>query len=140
MAPTADLGTIWLQLQRAESQRAKCGRYRAGGSGTKASTGDGLNDGPSKPQVPALSQLVHNVLGQQLDKSMRMSNWTRRPLVAPQVVYAVLDAHCLIRIFECWERQALIDRCIVQRRCSRRVEVDNSAECESYSESATPNR
>ena len=65
-----------------------------------------LANGRAK-QVPGLAALVAETLGLPLDKSMRMSNWKRRPLVSAQRVYAALDSHCLVRIYAAWERQRL---------------------------------
>ena len=59
--------------------------------------------------APGLALLVAETLGQPLDKSMRMTNWKRRPLVQAQAVYAALDAHCLVLLFAAWERERLLD-------------------------------
>lgn len=59
-------------------------------------------------QTPGLSTLVAETFGLPLDKAMQMSNWTRRPLCRPQLHYAALDAHCLVRIFAMWERERLL--------------------------------
>lgn len=56
----------------------------------------------------SLSVLVQKCLGQSLDKSDQFSNWERRPLRDSQLIYAALDAYCLIEVFdvmkECCER------------------------------------
>ena len=50
----------------------------------------------SRYQPVGLSTMVAAVLGKPLDKTMRMSDWSKRPLTAQQRVYAALDAWTLV--------------------------------------------
>ncbi|XP_055612884.1 exonuclease mut-7 homolog [Uranotaenia lowii] len=47
-----------------------------------------------------LSNLVKLCFGKQLDKSNQFSNWAQRPLRKEQLLYAALDAYCLLEIYD----------------------------------------
>ncbi|XP_036319316.1 exonuclease mut-7 homolog [Rhagoletis pomonella] len=54
----------------------------------------GFNSGES------LCVLAEICLGKKLDKSNQCSNWANRPLRHDQIVYAALDAHCLLQVYQ----------------------------------------
>lgn len=51
---------------------------------------------------------MQRCLGKPLDKSNQFSNWENRPLRNEQIIYAALDAYCLMEIYD-----------IVQNQCER---------------------
>lgn len=53
----------------------------------------------------SLGDLVQLCLGKKLDKSNQFSNWENRPLRQEQLVYAALDAYCLIEMYDIIKRQ-----------------------------------
>jgi len=46
----------------------------------------------------SLSKACEFILGKSLAKNERMSDWNQRPLTSTQLVYASLDAHCMLSI------------------------------------------
>jgi ribonuclease D len=50
--------------------------------------------------TPSLSRLVESLLGRSLPKSDRLTDWTRRPLTAPQRRYAAADVAHLLELHE----------------------------------------
>ncbi|KAK3087840.1 hypothetical protein FSP39_011359 [Pinctada imbricata] len=60
----------------------------------------GVNITFTKPPDRGLSELVKQCLGKPLNKAEQMSDWERRPLRQPQIIYAALDAYVLIEVYQ----------------------------------------
>jgi len=66
-------------------------------SPTKERSPSVLSPSSRPPSIPSgLSGLVMTLLGKPLDKRPQCSDWNRRPLRENQLVYAALDAFCLL--------------------------------------------
>lgn len=61
-------------------------------------------DGKKDKNLSGLSKLVLQTLGKPLNKSEQISDWERRPLRPSQVLYASLDAFCLLEIYQVLSR------------------------------------
>ncbi|KAF9111460.1 hypothetical protein BGX27_004912 [Mortierella sp. AM989] len=61
------------------------------------------SDTPADPKMKSipggLSGMLSGLCGYRLDKSQQCSNWEQRPLSAEQMLYAAIDAWCLLDIF-----------------------------------------
>jgi hypothetical protein len=51
-------------------------------------------------KITSLSFVCQQYLGKLLNKSYRLTDWRKRPLNEEQLMYAALDVHCLLGIFE----------------------------------------
>lgn len=113
--PAVDLADYHSKRARQQKSLAKPLAKPHGPGGVTAVGGEPAGGGVTPPPPPkgargaplGLSDLVRLTFGRPLDKTMRMSNWARRPLVPAQITYAALDAHCLVRVFAQWERERL---------------------------------
>ncbi|KAK4362900.1 hypothetical protein RND71_018141 [Anisodus tanguticus] len=70
---------------------------------------------PRKPgrrlskQTKSLATVCQEVLGISLSKELQCSDWSQHPLTEEQMQYAVVDAHCLIHIFEVFKAKVVIE-------------------------------
>ncbi|GLE00682.1 hypothetical protein PINS_up009470 [Pythium insidiosum] len=74
----------------------------------------------------SLSNATARILGKPLDKRMQLSNWDDRPLSQSQMIYAALDAHCLVQIV---------------KQIRRKIKLTSAMECEAiwgYSPGTVP--
>uniref|UniRef100_A0A6M2CWE7 Putative exonuclease mut-7 n=1 Tax=Rhipicephalus microplus TaxID=6941 RepID=A0A6M2CWE7_RHIMP len=58
---------------------------------------------PKVPKVPGhkgLSELTRTLLGLPLNKNEQCSDWENRPLRLSQMIYAAVDAFCLLEVYE----------------------------------------
>ena len=132
VTPHIDIANEWARHSRCE--RVACERraaLHAGCCGTAADSGDahaclqggealdgikrgvegeteaGDLPGGQVKQPTSLSAICAALFGSPLDKAMRMTNWSRRPLAPQQAAYAALDALVLCRVFAELERRRL---------------------------------
>mmetsp|Transcript_41826 Transcript_41826/g.112035 ORF Transcript_41826/g.112035 Transcript_41826/m.112035 type:complete len:138 (+) Transcript_41826:67-480(+) len=74
---------------------------------------------PVQVETGGLSRLVQQVLGLPLDKTEQTSDWETRPLSQSQMIYAGLDAHCLVRVVDAmcpvWKLEQILDEASVSR-------------------------
>eukprot|EP00795_Rhopilema_esculentum_P010416 gene10416-19117_t len=85
----------------------------------------GLTTAPDKEK--GLSQLVKQCLGKPLDKTFQISNWEQRPLSKEQLLYAALDALCLVKIYDVFEDLAAGFQIVITSN-------PNSGTCQSVAE------
>jgi ribonuclease D len=77
----------------------------------------------------SLASVSEHLFAQPLDKTLRTSNWRRRPLTKSQIAYAALDARVTLRVFE-----------ELRRVCEERGIWDEASRAAMLSSDATPKR
>ncbi|XP_023165470.2 exonuclease mut-7 homolog [Drosophila hydei] len=100
-----DLRNVWLELKKRQGVELPFGNVNR--------AGDALTD---------LSMLC---LGKKLNKANQCSNWANRPLRREQILYAAIDARCLLLIYACLSScvpdiNVIIEKCIASNNFLRR--------------------
>ncbi|KAL6992159.1 hypothetical protein U1Q18_010266, partial [Sarracenia purpurea var. burkii] len=58
-------------------------------------------------QIKSLATICEEILGISLSKELQCSDWSCRPLTEEQKAYAASDAHCLLEIFNVFQRKVI---------------------------------
>ncbi|XP_030568998.1 exonuclease mut-7 homolog [Drosophila novamexicana] len=100
-----DLRNVWLELKKRHGVELPYGNVNR--------AGDALTD---------LSMLC---LGKKLNKANQCSNWANRPLRREQILYAAIDARCLLLIYDCLmscvaDINVIVEKCIASNNFLRR--------------------
>ena len=53
-----------------------------------------------KKHTPSLSGICEEILGKPIYKVFQISDWSKRPLLHDQILYAALDAHVLLGLYD----------------------------------------
>ncbi|XP_075992344.1 exonuclease mut-7 homolog [Anticarsia gemmatalis] len=76
----------------------------------------------------SLSSVVQSCFGLPLEKSEQCSNWELRPLRSTQIVYAALDAHVLLEIYEFLQKLCSEQQINFEEICND-VMLENKKKC-----------
>lgn len=77
------------------------------------------NSGDKK--LVSLKHMTTTLLGKPLNKTMQVSNWLRRPLTRPQILYAALDAHVLLLLHSAIFENEEFKQCLMNSETSCNV-------------------
>ncbi|KDP30707.1 hypothetical protein JCGZ_15506 [Jatropha curcas] len=61
-------------------------------------------------ETKSLATICNELLGISLSKELQCSDWSHRPLTEEQKLYAAIDAHCLLEIFNVFRANVLKER------------------------------
>lgn len=82
--------------------------------------------GDKKFTSESLTKLVEVCLGAKLNKSDQFSNWEQRPLRESQIIYAALDAYCLLEIYETLAKKCIIEDIPFHDICTEIQHIPNT--------------
>ena len=71
---------------------------------------------PYSTKYLALAELAACTLGKPLNKALQTSDWQKRPLTAGQLLYAAIDAHVSVRVFQhIWDNSSSSERKAIKK-------------------------